>query len=343
MDAPWCRRCTPRRQFDCMVCRISPGTRLTALGFRRISHTSWVSYQCRVRVTIHSSRRALMATSCCGGGLMAHSSVQLRLTRSAKSTWAAKNLMQMRGQLRCIQTDQSSLQPARMVASVSSLLTRVLLALGSNALTSARRGLHQYSSFQSRLCVVADRTMIARLLRSARTAASSICWMQKATSSTLALSTICPCAHCCSLLRAASAATTYLSVLTTLRPLCTTSRTSSLNIRVLLSACCSSETVGYLTLRSAAMAASLLRRTCMAHRTSHNEVLIWDLADKQKSCVSSISKSMPIWAVSWRPQEMRDDVTAALQHTMPGSAFVAGGEEGLVHWYRNAGAAPLYS
>jgi len=57
-------------------------------------------------------------------------------------------------------------------------------------------------------------------------------------------------------------------------------------------------------------------------------IKVWDLASR--TAVSTIQESGEVWGVSWRPKP-----------SAPGSAgaFVSGGEDGHVKWWRSAGAS----
>ncbi|EJD01724.1 WD40 repeat-like protein [Fomitiporia mediterranea MF3/22] len=56
-------------------------------------------------------------------------------------------------------------------------------------------------------------------------------------------------------------------------------------------------------------------------------IKVWDIA--ARAAVSTIQDTGEVWGVSWRPQ------------VAPGSAgaFVSGGEDGVVRWWRSAGAS----
>ena len=56
-------------------------------------------------------------------------------------------------------------------------------------------------------------------------------------------------------------------------------------------------------------------------------IKVWDLA--ARAAVSTIQESTEVWAVSWQPASGAGS----------GGAFVTGGEDGMVKWWRAAGTA----
>ena len=62
-------------------------------------------------------------------------------------------------------------------------------------------------------------------------------------------------------------------------------------------------------------------------RSADKTIKVWDIGSR--SAVSTVQDTGEVWAVAWRPRP------PALGH--PG-AFVTGGEDGVVRWWRGAGA-----
>lgn len=62
-------------------------------------------------------------------------------------------------------------------------------------------------------------------------------------------------------------------------------------------------------------------------RSADKTVKVWDIA--ARAAVSTIQDTGEVWSVSWRPQ-----VPAAGS----AGAFVSGGEDGTIKWWRSAGA-----
>lgn len=60
-------------------------------------------------------------------------------------------------------------------------------------------------------------------------------------------------------------------------------------------------------------------------RSADKTIKVWDLS--ARSAVSTIREPGEVWSVSWRPK---------LSTSGPG-AFVSGGEDGIVKWWRGAG------
>lgn len=56
-------------------------------------------------------------------------------------------------------------------------------------------------------------------------------------------------------------------------------------------------------------------------------IKVWDLA--ARAAVSTIQDTDQVWSVSWRPQPAANGSAGA---------FVSGGEDGVVRWWRSAGA-----
>jgi WD repeat-containing protein 61 len=54
---------------------------------------------------------------------------------------------------------------------------------------------------------------------------------------------------------------------------------------------------------------------------------VWDLAARAAVC--TIQDTGEVWSVSWRP---------TLSGNNPTGAFVTGGEDGIVRWWKGAGA-----
>ena len=65
----------------------------------------------------------------------------------------------------------------------------------------------------------------------------------------------------------------------------------------------------------------------MFSRSADRTIKIWDIG--ARAAVSTVQDSGEVWAVAWRPKP------PALGN--PG-AFVTGGEDGVVRWWRGAGA-----
>ena len=62
-------------------------------------------------------------------------------------------------------------------------------------------------------------------------------------------------------------------------------------------------------------------------RSADKTVKVWDLG--ARAAVSTVQDTGEVWGVSWRPRPP--------QHGSPGE-FVTGGEDGVVRWWRGAGA-----
>ena len=62
-------------------------------------------------------------------------------------------------------------------------------------------------------------------------------------------------------------------------------------------------------------------------RSADKSIKVWDIA--ARAAVSTVQDTGAVWSVSWRPRPP----TAG----SPG-AFVSGGEDGVVKWWRGAGA-----
>ena len=77
----------------------------------------------------------------------------------------------------------------------------------------------------------------------------------------------------------------------------------------------------------------------VATAASDHQVFLWDLAQTPKMCVAVVSDKKPIWAISWRRDVNDNGELPSTRLLIPGSAFVSGGDDGVIHWYRNAGAA----
>lgn len=69
-------------------------------------------------------------------------------------------------------------------------------------------------------------------------------------------------------------------------------------------------------------------RTLGDYRSADKTVKVWDLGTR--TAVSTIQDTGEVWSVSWRPKPP--------QHGSPG-AFVTGGEDGVLRWWRGAGGA----
>lgn len=64
-----------------------------------------------------------------------------------------------------------------------------------------------------------------------------------------------------------------------------------------------------------------------SYRSADKTIKVWDIA--ARAAVSTIQDTGEVWSVSWRPQ-----ATAGTA-----GAFVTGGEDGVVRWWRSAGAS----
>jgi len=65
----------------------------------------------------------------------------------------------------------------------------------------------------------------------------------------------------------------------------------------------------------------------ISFRSADKTIKVWDIA--ARSAVSTVQDTGEVWSVAWRPK------LPALGS--PG-AFVTGGEDGVVRWWRGAGA-----
>lgn len=65
----------------------------------------------------------------------------------------------------------------------------------------------------------------------------------------------------------------------------------------------------------------------VGHRSADKTIKVWDLA--ARAAVSTIQDTDQVWAVSWRPVPSANGSAGA---------FVSGGEDGVVRWWRGAGA-----
>jgi len=63
------------------------------------------------------------------------------------------------------------------------------------------------------------------------------------------------------------------------------------------------------------------------NRSADKSIKVWDLAARAAVC--TIQDTGEVWSVSWRP---------TLSGNNPTGAFVTGGEDGIVRWWKGAGA-----
>lgn len=61
------------------------------------------------------------------------------------------------------------------------------------------------------------------------------------------------------------------------------------------------------------------------HSSADKTIKVWDLA--ARAAVSTIQDTGEVWGVSWRPRAISGS----------SGAFVSGGEDGIVRWWRGAG------
>jgi WD40 repeat protein len=66
---------------------------------------------------------------------------------------------------------------------------------------------------------------------------------------------------------------------------------------------------------------------CVTDRSADKTIKVWDLG--ARTAVSTIQESGEVWGVAWRPRPP--------PHGSAGE-FVTGGEDGVVRWWRGAGA-----
>ena len=64
------------------------------------------------------------------------------------------------------------------------------------------------------------------------------------------------------------------------------------------------------------------------HRSADKTIKVWDLS--ARTAVSTIQDTGEVWSVSWRPH---------VSGTNASGAFVTGGEDGHLRWWRAAGTA----
>jgi WD repeat-containing protein 61 len=62
-------------------------------------------------------------------------------------------------------------------------------------------------------------------------------------------------------------------------------------------------------------------------RSADKSIKVWDIG--ARAAVSTVQDSGEVWAVSWRPRPSAGGA----------GAFVSGGEDGVVRWWRGAGVA----
>jgi WD repeat-containing protein 61 len=66
----------------------------------------------------------------------------------------------------------------------------------------------------------------------------------------------------------------------------------------------------------------------MASRSADKTIKVWDLS--ARAAVSTIQDTGEVWNVSWRPR---------VPSTGSAGAFLSGGEDGCVRWWRSAGTS----
>lgn len=64
-----------------------------------------------------------------------------------------------------------------------------------------------------------------------------------------------------------------------------------------------------------------------AHRSADKTMKVWDIG--ARAAVSTVQDTGEVWSVSWRPKPPAHGTAGA---------FVSGGEDGVVRWWRSAGA-----
>jgi len=63
------------------------------------------------------------------------------------------------------------------------------------------------------------------------------------------------------------------------------------------------------------------------NRSADKSIKIWDIG--ARAAVSTVQDTGEVWAVSWRPKQPAAGSSGA---------FVTGGEDGVVKWWRGAGS-----
>jgi WD repeat-containing protein 61 len=75
------------------------------------------------------------------------------------------------------------------------------------------------------------------------------------------------------------------------------------------------------------MASLQLINRPLANRSADKSIKIWDIG--ARAAVSTVQDTDKVWAVSWRPKPSAAGSSGA---------FVTGGEDGVVKWWRGAGS-----
>ncbi|KAG6863707.1 hypothetical protein C0993_010573 [Termitomyces sp. T159_Od127] len=65
----------------------------------------------------------------------------------------------------------------------------------------------------------------------------------------------------------------------------------------------------------------------LAHSSADKTIKVWDIA--ARAAVATVQDTGEVWGVSWRPR---------IAGSAGGGAFVSAGEDGVVRWWRGAGA-----
>ncbi|PWN53537.1 WD40 repeat-like protein, partial [Violaceomyces palustris] len=61
----------------------------------------------------------------------------------------------------------------------------------------------------------------------------------------------------------------------------------------------------------------------LASSSTDKTIKLWDLKVNPKTCVFTFSETGNVWSISWKPR--------------PSSAFLTGGDDGVIRWYRSGG------
>lgn len=83
---------------------------------------------------------------------------------------------------------------------------------------------------------------------------------------------------------------------------------------------------GWVIATSILMVQLVLHLAFLCDRSADKTIKVWDIASR--AAVSTVQDTGEVWSVSWRPTP-----------PAPGSvgAFVSGGDDGVVRWWRGAG------
>lgn len=89
--------------------------------------------------------------------------------------------------------------------------------------------------------------------------------------------------------------------------------------------------------------------TLLIDSSIDGHVRIWDFKSYPPAALCSLTQEKEVWSISWKPvasstsraQAMNGMMTAATQSAQAASAFVTGGADGRVRWYRSAGGSAV--